>query len=186
MVVKKIIQICKKTKCIALHEDNLRETQWLGDLSSFYPLFGMPRFDEDSICRAYDITEKQAEKIRFFHNGLPGGISFADVEEGETVCEPLEITLNYMDTQVKPYMTSQGIKFMNQQYLEPVRDESKTHLEVYERHTETGTMYFAVKAGMELVAVVFPIAVISENFVKTLGNLYMRAKVMLESEENKC
>ena len=182
MVVKKIIQICKKSGFISLYDDGKRKSQWLGDVSSFYPLYRMPVFDEESLCAAYDITEKQAEKIRFSHTDMPRGINFSDVDEGEHIIEPIDMALIYGGTQVQPYMTSQGIKFMDRRYMGPIEDEGDTHREVYERFTESGVMYFAVKIGLRLVAVIFPIPVVSKHFVDLLGEVYVRSKVVLESE----
>lgn len=184
MVVKKIIQQCKRSGVIALYEDEMRRTQWIGDMKSFYPLYKMPQFDEETLCKAYDISEKQAEKIQFAHSRIPGSINFADVDEGEHVCDPLNMTLVYANRQVQPYMTSQGIKFMDKRYMAAVEDEGETNLEVYERFTKEGFMYFAVKVGLQLVAIIFPIDVVTKSFIETLREVYMRSAAMLGSEGN--
>lgn len=67
MVVKKIVQICKKTGVLNIYDDTERGIQWIGNGYSVYPLEQMPYFSPETICRAYDISEKQAEKIRFTH-----------------------------------------------------------------------------------------------------------------------
>ena len=81
-------------------------------------------------------------------------------------------------------MTSQGIKFMDKRYMAAVEDEGETNLEVYERFTKEGFMYFAVKVGLQLVAIIFPISVVTKSFVDTLHEVYVRSKVMFESEGN--
>ena len=185
MVVKKIIQNCKKTKCITIYEDHENEIQWIGDGYSLYPLHKMPKFDTETICRAYDISEKQAEKIHFVHEDeLPTLLCYDDIDDGENVLDPIKMALIHEGAYVQPYMTSQGIKFMNQTYLAPVEDEGDMFMEVYERFTTRGNMYFAVKTGMQLLAIIMPIAVVSESFVDTLREIYTRSKVMLESEGN--
>lgn len=184
MVVKKIIQNCKNTKCIALCEDRENDIQWIGDGFSLYPLYCMPKFDTETICRAYDISEKQKEKIHFVHDDLPKVSCYEDIDDGEHICDPMEMTLIYEGAQVQPYMTSQGIKFLNQTYIAPVGDEGNLYMEVYERFTPSGHMCFAVKTGMQLLAIVAPTKVVSQSFVETLRELYTRSKIVLESEEN--
>lgn len=184
MVVKKIVQICKKTGALEIYDDTERGIQWIGNGCGVYPLEQMPYFTPETICRAYDITEKQADKIRFGHRkGLPAGLNFSDMAADESVVEPLKMALIHNGMLVQPYMTSQGIKFMDEKYLEPIQDEGNSYLQIHERFTESGEMYFVAKRGMLLVAVISPISMISQNFVDTLGQIYVKSKVMLEGEQ---
>lgn len=183
MVVKKIIQNCKKTKSIMLYEQAGTDLQWIGDGYSIYPLYQMPKFDSETLCRAYDIGEKQREKIVIRHeNSLPIAFNYEDMDSGEHICDPIQMTLIYDGAVVQPYMTSQGIKFLNQRYMQPMEDEGEMFLEVYERFTVTGQMYFAVKSGMMLLAIIQPMKILSKGFINTLQQLYTRSKTVFESE----
>ena len=61
MKIKKLIDLCKKRGCFYLFEDE--RVQWLSDGVALYPLYNVPEFDEETLCRTFDITEKQQEKI---------------------------------------------------------------------------------------------------------------------------
>lgn len=67
-------------------------------------------------------------------------------------------------------LVREGVIFIQSMYLSPLEDESEL-LELYERKTRDGRTYIAAKAGFMLRAVIFPVDVINENFVKHLGNL---------------
>lgn len=66
-----------------------------------------------------------------------------------------------------PVRTSRGLRFYNPDYLKPLKDLQNT-LEIYERHTESGMLYFAVKSGMLLQAIVLPM---TPEYGKILGEL---------------
>ena len=65
MKIRKIIDICKRSGHIFLF-DTERE-QWISDGCAVFPMFNLPRFDENSLYKTYDITDKQANKIIFRH-----------------------------------------------------------------------------------------------------------------------
>lgn len=65
MKIRKIIDICKKNGNIIIFESG--KEQWISDGAAVFPMFNLPQFDEDSLCRTYDITDKQAAKIHFRH-----------------------------------------------------------------------------------------------------------------------
>lgn len=83
MKIRKIIDICKRSGHIFLF-DTERE-QWISDGCAVFPMFNLPRFDENSLYKTYDITDKQANKIIFHHEAeLPVSYNFNDVAPGET------------------------------------------------------------------------------------------------------
>lgn len=180
MLVKKLIGICKKSGTILLCETDGGE-QWLGNGFALYPLFDLPRFDRHTICRTYDISEKQAEKIIFRHEPeLPEGFCFSDIDESESLCDPMEVDISVKGLCVRPYMTSQGIAFIDRRYLQPLEDGDLSMLEIYERTNQAGQMYFAAKIGFMLVGVLTPADVVNERFVDLLHCLYVRTQAMLD------
>lgn len=185
MKVKKLINICKKSGRVMLFETQGGEIQWLGDDIAVYPLYELPLFDEYTLCKAYDITEKQAERIMFRHEPeLPSGYYYGDIESGETLCEPIEMVIAACGTSVQPYRTSHGIMFIDRKYFQPLEDENESALEVYERTTAKGNMYFAIKRGFELLCIVMPFDIVNKKFVNMLREIYERATVVLESKES--
>ena len=49
MKIKKLIDLCKKRGCFYLFEDE--RVQWLSDGVALYPLYNVPEFDEETLCR---------------------------------------------------------------------------------------------------------------------------------------
>lgn len=151
MLIKKIIQLCKSSGQIRII--NTPERQYISDGYAVYPLDRFPRFTEDNICTAYDIPQKQADKLLIQTlNELPHGISFDDVDDSENLCEDTGVRLGASGNLM--LVTTQGIKFFPLEYLAPLSD---THdLEIYERPIGADEIYFVVKSGFMIIAVVFP------------------------------
>lgn len=180
MLIKKLIGICKKSGIIMLCETD-GEGQWLGTGAAMYPLFDLPEFDRHTICRTYDISEKQAEKIIFRHEPeLPESFCFSDIDESESLCDPIEMEITVKGQSVQPYMTSQGIAFIDRKYLQPLEDGDMSMLEIYERTNSDGQMYFAAKIGFMLVGILTPANVVNQKFVDMLHCLYVRTQVMVD------
>lgn len=184
MIIKKIIDICKKHTVVYLY-DTPKE-QWISDGYAIYPLFGLPKFDECTLCQTYDITDKQRDKIHFKHETkLPPYLSFEDVEDNETPCNEGPMYLSSAGRGIVPYMTSQGIVFIDASYLAPLADTKEAMLQVYERYTAAGQMYFAVKSGFMLLALIMPYDCINEQFVNNLEVLYKQCSIALFNKQSK-
>ncbi len=184
MIIKKIIDICKKHGGVYLYDTP--EEQWISDGFALYPLFGLPKFDECTLCQTYDITDKQRDKIHFKHEAsLPKCFSFKDVEASETVCDEGPMYLSSAGRGIVPYMTSQGIVFIDASYLAPLADTKEAMLQVYERYNAAGQMYFAIKSGFMLLALIMPYDCINEQFVKNLEVLHTQCSVALFNKRSK-
>lgn len=187
MRIKKIISICKQSKVIYIFEGS-DDIQWLSDGHAIYELVDLPRFDENSLCAAFDIPEKQQDKISFRHlDGLPEGFSFDDIEESEAVSMREEMSICRDGCCLIPCHTTQGITFIDRIYLEPFADV-EDEIELYERTTAKGEIYFAVKLGFMLRGIILPRDAIDEDFVQRLKNLYIQCDMTLfnkrQTEEN--
>ncbi len=178
MKIRKIIDICKKGSQIMLFETD--SEQWISDGGAVYPMYNLPKFDEASLCRTYDITDKQAEKIHFaIKKGLPSAYDFSDFAEGENIVQRGSMSLSYAGSGIIPYLTSQGVAFIDAKYLQPLSDIQDGMLELYERQTAAGQIYFAAKRGLMLSAIILPLDVVDENFVKSLKKLTQQCEVAL-------
>ena len=104
MEIKRIIGLCKKSGVLHLIENE--GVQWLSDGYSMYPLFDLPRFDEETICRTYDISEKKAAKMTIRYDlEAPAAFDLSDDVPDEVACD-------YDDELfggVIPVQTSQGV-----------------------------------------------------------------------------
>ena len=168
MKIKKVVNLCKSSGHMYLYNGDV---QMLGDDKSLYYLDDCPKFTPATLCRAHDITEKQADKMLFkFESCPPAAFSVHDVLPGETPCEPFSTGISIRAKRFTAYRTSQGVAFVDEKYLEPFFADGDV-FEVYER-TNLGQTYFAVKIGMFLKAIVLPAAnVINETLLAELDEL---------------
>ena len=178
MEVKKIINFCKKSGHLYLFDTDCE--QWISDGYAFFPLFNLPRFDEESILKTYDIPEKKAEKMHIQHDAhLPISYNFENETADEMQCEiGGEIFGN-----ATAITTSQGMMFINSKYLTPFADATDDMLYIFERKRADGQTYFAVKIGLWLVALVMPFDCVNEGFVKRLKNIYEQCEIALFNKQ---
>lgn len=169
MKMKKIVNLCKSSGHMYLYNGDV---QMLGDGKSLYYLDDCPKFTPATLCSAHDITEKQAEKMIFkFESCPPAAFSVHDVLPDETLCEPFSTGIAIRAKRYTAYRTSQGVAFVDEKYLEPFFADGDV-FEVYEREADLGQIYFAVKIGMFLEAIVLPDAnVINETLLAELDEL---------------
>lgn len=171
MKIQRIVALCKSRGQVSVFEDD-EGTQWIGDGASLYPLYGLPRFDKDSFCHTYDIAGKQQDKIAFRYQwGMPEKIDCSDAAAGEIRTDRVGLTDIALSGHVyTPCMTQKGIAFFDRSYLRPLSDEPAS-LDIYERADEDGEIYFAVKAGFMLKAVILPAKILSRGLVQGLNTL---------------
>lgn len=179
MEIKKIINLCKKSGQLRIFENE--GAQWISDGYACYPLFGLPLFDEASICAAYDITAKKAAKMHItFDLNLPLNLDFSDDTENEMQRERGEALFGALI----PITTSHGIEFIQSKYLTPFSDSDDKMLFIYERTSEAGNTYFAVKDGLMLVGLIMPYDCINEGFVKRLRDVAEQCEITLYNKQN--
>ncbi|MBQ9355057.1 MAG: hypothetical protein IJT84_05195 [Clostridia bacterium] len=178
MKIKKMIAICKQNKCIRLF--NSKDGQWLSDGYAIFPMYDLPFFDGDSICRTYDITEKQQSKIVFnFEAALPTALNFEDTVDNEQLLTNGDLILLDGGRKLIPYITESGIAFLDGKYLDVVSDYEEGGIDVYARRDTDGDLYFAVKSGFILIGIIAPVRVINSDFVKRIKNLSQMCEVAL-------
>ena len=179
MEIKKIINLCKKSGQLGIYENE--GTQWITDGYALYPLYSLPLFDEESICVAYDISAKKAEKMHItFNLSLPSMFDYRNDVEAETQCKRGSPLFNGL----VPLTTSHGIEFIQGKYLTPFADADDNMIFIYERTTETGGTYFAVKDGLMLVGIILPYDCINEDFVNNIKTLYEQCEITLYNKQN--
>lgn len=174
MEIKKIISFCKKSGVLQLFEG--AGAQWISDGAAMYPLINLPIFDEESICRTYDIPESKASKMRIqCEMRPPSAYDLADTTPDETACKREDPLFGG----IVPLTTSQGMMFTDGKYLTPFKGTSDDMIYVYERHTAAGDTYFAIKVGFELSAIVLPYDCVNESLVSRLKNVYEQCEIAL-------
>ena len=182
MRFKAVISLCKKAKQVVLCDH--KAVQWIGDGSALYAMRDMPEMDEGAICAVCDISDTQADKILFKEiTGEPAGVSLELNAPDEVLLDQCDISIKTGGTELLAYGTSTGMEFVDAAYLRPFGDVESDYLEVYERRTPEGSPYFAVKTGIMLLGVVFPVRVITDRFVKDLSYLARGCVTTLENEK---
>ena len=183
MKFKAAIALCKRAKQVILLEH--KSVQWIGDGSALYALYDMPKLDEGAICAVCDITDSQAEKIKFMQLSNPEKISLEHNEPDEILLPPEALAVKKGSLELLPYYTSTGVEFIDAAYMRPFGDVESDLLDVYERRTPDGNPYFAVKAGLILLGLIFPVRVISDVFVDDLRKITEGCAMTLANEKEK-
>lgn len=179
MIIKKIIDLCKKTSNATIYKTS--EGQFISNGISLYPITGLPIFDEATFCLTYDIPKG---KIHFSEeNRLPDRIDISDYTDEEVNCEMLPINLAYHGKVLIPVITGTGIKFIDSRYLAPLKDNDNM-ITICERESEDGGTYFVLKNGMLFAGIVMPFEVITLEFVNEVQRLASLCKVALENKQS--
>lgn len=185
MKIKKLIDICKKTGNIFLYDTG--KTRWISDGRAIYSISDLPSFDEFTLCKTYDISDKQASKINFrYATSLPSLLCFDDFCDTESISERGPMWLSHAGTGIIPFKTTRDVMFVESKYFMPLSDVDDAMISVYERVTQKGEVYFAVKIGLLLIAVITPVDVITDEFVSRLRDLTKQCEIeLLKREEIK-
>jgi hypothetical protein len=178
MKIKKIISLCKTAGQLILYSDPERDIQWLSDGRAIYPLIGCPKFDEDSFCNTYEITDSQRKKIAFrIDEPLPLHFNFDDTDDYETETERMPLSVTYSAYDAVALKTQYGIEFINRAHIHPFGDYSVRDIIFTLRTDETGNTYFAVKCGFMLIGIVLPLKIIVKSFIDDLKNFERQVEV---------
>ena len=185
MKIKKIISLCKTAGQLILYSDPERDIQWLSDGRAIYPLIGCPKFDEDSFCNTYEITDSQRKKIDFrIDEPLPANFNFDDADDYETETERMPLAVTYSAYDAVALKTQYGIEFINRAHLHPFGDYSGRDIIYTLRTDELGDSYFAVKCGFMLIGIVIPLKIITRSFISELKAFERQVEVTFHNNEN--
>lgn len=176
MKIKKIIALIKDSKCLSIFEGN--DCQWLSDGFAMYPVFKDFEITPELLCDMHDIDTK---KLGIHNKQLPSIFNYADVAKNEKQLQKSKIEIVYNGKHLIGYETSEGISFVEKRYFAPFADLDDSYLVVYERYTDTGMMYFAVKNGMNLVGIILPKKIITKEFVEEFNAMSTACTLALQN-----
>ncbi len=176
MKIKKIIALIKDSKCLSIFEG--KDCQWLSDGYALYPVFKDFEITPEMLC---DIHDLNIEKMAIHNKVLPTVFNYADIAENENQLYKSNIEIVYHGKHFIGYETSEGISFVEKRYFAPFTDLDETYLNVYERYTKDGMMYFAVKNGMNLVGIILPKNIITKKFVEDFNSMSTACTIALQN-----
>ena len=70
------------------------------------------------------------------------------------------------------------MEFIDNDFLTPLADVAD-ELELYERRTADGGVYFAAKMGLMIVGVIMPLAIVEEKLVESMETLAEKCRAAL-------
>lgn len=150
--IKKVIELCIKEKRLILF--NGGDRQWVSCGFAVYPMLNMPHFNETSIRATYSIPDTvKVEEVE----GMPEAYSFADIDQRENQVFFERIQLQPAAEQLVSLRTQAGVTFVQAKSLKPIEEGESGSYGLYERITDSGQIYIAVKQGLLLDAVILPV-----------------------------
>lgn len=157
MVIKEISKLCQRRRTAVIYDDYCRRTQWISDERTFYPTFGLPKLDTETLPYVLDIPEGKQAKMQFDRNvDLPDQLNFSDYDDTEQVLPRAGASVGFRNEVFLPVRTSLGLMFIDPEQLKPLKD-IEAEIELYERMAKNGEPYIVAKRGLELKAVILPI-----------------------------
>ena len=153
MKIKPIESIIKNKKSIQIRVEE-GGVQWIGDGGAFYPLYGFPKLNEETIFRFIDVPKDKQHKFTYSEGEFPNGFPTQDAMPGEKLLKIGKIRIQVAGVLLLPIYTDNGVIFINEKYLAPYRDEENGY-ELYER-ISNGHYLIAVKTGFLLAGLIAP------------------------------
>ncbi|MFT8889458.1 MAG: hypothetical protein ABF904_11655 [Ethanoligenens sp.] len=176
MKLKAIARLCAKSKAISVIDvpGNQGDTvvQWIGNFSAIYPVFDLPRLEKESVLTIFDVKSDKRDDYFFQEIGVPGRMCLDDSSTNEVEIDQgifgIEIVIHGVTLQ--PLKTSQGVTFIDTDYLAPLGDYE--NVELFERiSTDDKTIYIVAKVGLVIKAVIQPYSLINQDFANKMWEL---------------
>ena len=122
MVIKETSKLCQRRSTAVIYEDTRRCTQWISNDRAFYPTYGLPRLDTETLPYVLDIPEKKQAKILFDRKEeLPDLLNFSDYDDTEQVLPRAGATVGFRNEVFLPVRTSLGLMFIDPEQLKPLK-----------------------------------------------------------------
>lgn len=140
-----------------------------------YRLEGLPKMTSDDFLNLLGVTETQKEKWSKKDMVDTEGVTKQDrVEETELTADPAGISVFYNGMYLTPFYTTDGVLWMDEDLLEPVRKMDSKYLAFFLRG-EKGRRMVAVKDGLILVAVISPV-VMNDDFMDKVNIMWRKCR----------
>lgn len=145
-----IYKLCKKSRRFVVLRQNPK-TQWIGDDVATYAITNSPKLTPEYLTASASLKPSEVEITMFKNVDFPDDYDTQDNAEDEQLVIMSDITINFPNGEYTPVFTSEGIRFIKTDYLQPF---GKDEYELFERTTADDRMYFVVKVGMFVNAII--------------------------------
>ena len=181
MKLKTIAALFKRNKHLIIYTTPDGE-QWVSNGIAMYSMRGMPRMSPEVVLRIFDIPpDKHNDWIRN-ECEMPTTINYADNVNDETDIEPLKINIEWFGNNYWLFPDGRRIYSFNEDYIKPLLDESE-YLTYHKRETENGGFVLICKIGFEIMAIIAPHMLHSNE--KYTEEIYKIAGLYAEMERDK-
>lgn len=181
MKLKQVESICKREKTIIVI--TAEGCQWIGAKGCLYPIADLPTLDKSNIFTMFDVALEKRENY-YYKELETEEYCFSDIDDGERLVERSGLIILSSGTPLEALITSRGLVFINGSYLKPFAGTENGY-EIYERTTDAGQTYFAVKTGFVLLGLIMPMRIVTEEFTAELERWARLCRAFLADQKER-
>lgn len=169
-----IAKVAKRDKVCYIMTD-LDGGQWVNTMAAVYRLEGLPQMNSDDFLNLLGVPENKKNKWEIGDMMDEAGLTKTDRPgEIELTADPAGISVFYNSMCMTPFYTPDGVLWMDEDLLEPVRKMDSQYLRFFLRG-EKGRRMVAVKDGLILVAVISPVKM-SDDFMDKVNIMWRKCR----------
>lgn len=159
MKYQKISKFIKKRKLLFIGSSAGGE-QWMSDGCAAFPIIGMPKMNDNEILTFLGFSDDDNISISDF----PFENSLTDTADGEELIKDFGPVILSGNNELQSLYTSLGALLINSAYITPLyTQKGEGELRYYLRLDRNHTPMIAVKKGLYLIALIYPIATWTEG-----------------------
>ena len=177
MKISKFVKLMKSAgRCIVADVEN--SGIWLGNGHGFYRATNLPRMEgREQVRTVLDVPEKAWEKVyleeQMFESAQSVmGMNLSDYDKGEKRAEKVRVVAALDNVWAACCRCDDGeLIFYRENLLSPIMDEveNSDYIVFTVRRMTSGQRYLAVHDGMNLLAAIMPMKVVSEEYLGQLA-----------------
>lgn len=190
MKLSKYVGLVKKESCCVIH--HIEDGTWLGTRAGIYKAEGLPDMSgKEQVRTVLDIDKSKMEKIYLreeYHDKISNvfGLDLRDNIENEQNAKKIQVMAVKDGHYMSCLQCDDGeLVFYDEGYLAPLADVMKEseYMQMLVRVKADGTRYIAVKDGFVIVAVILPLAVLSEDYLESLHDFLIMCSEQYDREK---
>ncbi|MGN0618536.1 MAG: hypothetical protein ACI4J7_05905 [Ruminiclostridium sp.] len=159
MKYQKIAKFIKKRKLLFIGRSAGGE-QWISDGCAAFPILGMPKMNDKEILTFLGFSDDDNIRV----HDLPREDMLIDTADGEELIKDFGPVILSRDNELQSLYTSLGALLINSAYITPLyTQKGEGELRYYLRLDSNHAPMIAVKKGLYLIALVYPVATWTEG-----------------------